>query len=163
MEKPSSCQNRIPWGCSEWSLAQEIHQPVERKHQYPMKLFQFLITDHWMRTMVRITLAHAFAKPSKVTYLSPEMLNTCLLAFSFTRTWTKALAKSWYSPLDCVILLPLNVNHQNLCMFLLQNLLQVEDWLTLTCPSWVICIPEFGTGIGRPALSRWKNHSSTGL
>ncbi len=34
----------------------------------------------------RITFAHAFANPSKVTYFSPEMLNTCLLAFSLPST-----------------------------------------------------------------------------
>ena len=47
----------------------------------------------------RITFAHALAKPSKVTYLSPEMLKTCLLAFSFPSTWIKALAKSWVAKL----------------------------------------------------------------
>jgi len=47
----------------------------------------------------RITFAHALANPSKVTYLSPEMLKTCLLAFSFPSTWIKALAKSWVAKL----------------------------------------------------------------
>lgn len=43
---------------------------------------------------IRLTFAHAFANPSKVTYLSPDMLNTCLLAFSLPRTLIKAVARS---------------------------------------------------------------------
>jgi hypothetical protein len=45
-----------------------------------------LITGH--------TLAHAFAIPSKVTYLEPLMLYTCPYAFSFASTFTNAFARS---------------------------------------------------------------------
>lgn len=41
------------------------------------------------------TLAHALANPSKVTYLSPEMLNISLLAFSLPRTLINAVARSY--------------------------------------------------------------------
>lgn len=41
-----------------------------------------------------MTFAHARASPSKVTYLLPEMLYTCLLALGLPRTLMKAVAKS---------------------------------------------------------------------
>lgn len=90
-------------GCKATSLASthEIHEWAKLTFNYKQNAHDKFLSSNvacWKFSgydlITAHTLAHAFAIPSKVTYLEPLMLYTCPYAFSFASTFTNAFARS---------------------------------------------------------------------
>jgi hypothetical protein len=67
---------------------------LQKKKTMPLFFSSVIFEIKFIFRMIH-TFAHAFASPSNVTYLEPEMLKTCLLAFGLLRTLINTFAKSY--------------------------------------------------------------------